>query len=85
MALMAVPETGLELYHSQIDPQSSKNASQYAQVMQLDLDDAVFRDIIKTCRHGGGKTLHISFGKSIVSISINGKFTANNHSNLTQY
>lgn len=69
MAPLNVPDGGLilgEPPRSKADDYASKDGAKQAQLMQLDLSDVELEEIKKTVRHGG-KGIHISFGKTIVS------------------
>jgi len=70
-----IPKSGLVLGPAGAD-QSVKDGTSFAQVMQLDLKDGMFEEILKASRHGG-KALLISFGKTIVRCFINPVFVKN--------
>ena len=65
MPPLTVPEAGLTLLGSPTPTPESKNESKPLQIMQLDLADGVLEEIVKCARHGG-KSMNVSFGKTIV-------------------
>ena len=65
MAPTHVPDGGLALSSPRPYDHLHKDGSKNIQIMQLDLEDGMLHEMIKSIRHGG-KGPQLSFGKTIV-------------------
>ena len=69
MAPVIIPDSGLVLPASYSNPGSSKDGISIPQIMQMELENGVLHELIRSARHAV-KSPHISFGKTIVSNSL---------------
>ena len=66
MVPVTIPEGGLTLAQEPMSATDNGREGKIPQIMQLDLEPSVLRDILKCARHGG-KSVNITLGKAIVS------------------
>ena len=73
MAPLSIPDSGLNLVdvdRSETVIKVSESDSTILQTLQLDLAEGLLEEVLKSARHGG-KGVHVSFGKTVVSHSLN--------------